>query len=79
VGRRRRRKIIKRVVKRIPSIFICPYCGSRSITIEIDEKVGEALVRCGKCGVNDKVKYTPPSEEVDIYNRFMDKYYERSA
>jgi len=48
------------VVKRILSIFICPYRGNRSITIEVDEEVDEALVRCG---VNDKVKYTPPSEE----------------
>lgn len=76
-GKRRRRKIIKRMIKRIPSIFICPYCGNRSITIEVNEEIGEAFIRCGKCGVNDKIKYMPPSEEVDIYNKFMDKYYKK--
>jgi transcription elongation factor Elf1 len=75
VGRRRKgREIVKRAVKRIPSTFICPYCGTRSITIEIDGEDCETIVRC-RCGVKDRVKYFPPFEEVDIYNRFVDKYY----
>jgi transcription elongation factor Elf1 len=40
----------------------------------MDEEACEAIVRCG-CGVKDRVKYFPPFEDVDIYNRFVDKYY----
>jgi transcription elongation factor Elf1 len=35
----------------------------------------EAIVMCGECGLSDRVKYFPPCNDVDIYNRFMDKYY----
>jgi transcription elongation factor Elf1 len=38
----------------------------------------DAIVMCGECGLSDRVKYFPPCNDVDIYDRFMDKYYEKA-
>jgi transcription elongation factor Elf1 len=69
VGRKGR--MVKRVFKRISSTFTCPCCGSRSIMVEIYGD--EAIVMCGECGLRDRVKYFPPFNAVDIYDRFVDK------
>jgi transcription elongation factor Elf1 len=72
---RRRRKVIKRVSKRIPTLFTCPRCGNRSIRITLDRRQNEATVRCGRCGINDKLDAGKLTEQVDVYGEFIDKYY----
>ena len=72
---RRRRKVIKRVSKRIPTLFTCPSCGNRSIKITLDRGQHEATVRCGRCGINTKVKADKLTEQVDVYGEFIDQFY----
>jgi len=72
---RRRRKVIKRVQRRIPTLFTCPSCGNKSIRIVLDKDHHEAIVRCGNCGVNSKLGISRLSEQVDVYGKFIDMYY----
>nr|MDO8134328.1 hypothetical protein [Candidatus Njordarchaeum guaymaensis] len=72
---RRRRKVIKRVQRKIPSLFTCPSCGNKSIRITLDKYHHEATVRCGNCGINVKLGISKLSEQVDVYGKFIDMYY----
>jgi transcription elongation factor Elf1 len=74
---RRRRKVIKRVSKRIPTLFTCPSCGNRSIKINLDRDRQEATVRCGRCGISDKLSAGKLTEQVDVYGEFIDRYYSK--
>jgi transcription elongation factor Elf1 len=72
---RRRRKVVKRVAKRIPTLFTCPSCGNKSIKINLDKGHNEAIVRCGNCGIKSKINTTKLTEQVDVYGLFIDEYY----
>jgi transcription elongation factor Elf1 len=72
---RRRRKVIKRVQRRIPSLFTCPSCGNRSVRIALDRDHNEASVKCGICGINVKLGISRLSEQEDVYGKFIDMYY----
>ncbi len=74
---RRRRKVIKRVTKRIPTLFTCPSCGNKSIKINLDRDHNEATVRCGNCGINAKLSTSRLTEQVDAYGLFIDEYYKK--
>ncbi|MEM4561271.1 MAG: hypothetical protein QW123_00120 [Desulfurococcaceae archaeon] len=80
MGRRRKRRktIVKRVVK-IPIVFDCPNCASKSLTITI-KKSGDkasALVSCSSCGLLDDEDFAEIPvfyETVDVYAKFLDLY-----
>lgn len=81
MGRRRKRRkvIVKRVVK-IPTVFECPHCASRTLSITIKRK-GEdrssAIVSCGNCGLVDDEDFADiPSiyQPIDVYSKFIDLY-----
>ncbi len=76
MGRRRRRKVQRRPEKRIPTVFVCPSCGEESVKVEINKHEGYAVVGCGVCGLNKKVKVTKLTEPVDAYSEFVDSFYE---
>ncbi len=76
MGRRKRQKVQKRYVRKLPTVFNCPHCGETSIKIEIDKNKNIAHLRCGHCGiefVDDKV--TDLTEPVDVYAHFIDAYH----
>jgi len=73
--RRRRKKVVRRVIRRLPKIFECPSCGAQAIRIEIKKEEGIATIKCGSCGLTDTLRITPLSEPVDVYGEFIDKYY----
>jgi len=75
-GRKRRRKIVKRPPKRIPKVFSCPNCDSKSVTVELDRKQGVAFIRCGTCGLQAEIEVPEIFEEVHAFNKFVDLYYE---
>ncbi len=82
MGRRRKKykRIIKRV-RRIPSVFQCPHCGSRSLTIEFKKQeelpnVKQAVIRCGACGLRAEMTVPEIYETVDVYGKFIDAYTE---
>ncbi len=79
MGRRKRRKEqVKRPVRRIPTIFICPHCSRQSLRITIKHKMGEdyavAEATCGECGLC--ARFTVPSimQPVDAYGKLIDIY-----
>jgi len=74
LGRRKRRKIIRRVKKKIPTVFICPKCGRYSVSVNFREE--DVMVSCGICGLNFLFPYNPALQPVDYYGKFVDKYYE---
>lgn len=80
VGRRRKRRrtIIKKEVK-MPTVFECPHCASKSLTISI-KKSGDkasAVVTCSSCGLVDSEDFAEIPviyETVDVYAKFIDLF-----
>ena len=76
--RRKRRKIIRKTIRRLPTIFICPYCSKQSLRINIkrigasDEAIAEAV--CGECGFCAKYKVPAIMQPVDAYGKLIDLY-----
>lgn len=81
MGRRRKRRrsiIVKRAAK-IPVVFECPHCASKSLNISIRRSGGKAsaIVMCSSCGLVDDEDFTEiPAiyETVDVYAKFVDLY-----
>ncbi len=76
MGRRKRQKVQKRFVKKLPTIFNCPHCGETAIKIEISKDKKMAILRCGHCGIEyiDN-RITDLTEPVDVYAHFIDAYH----
>ena len=83
MGRRKRQKVARRPRKRIPQVFDCPMCGTKSsIVIDIFKPstlhgLGRAIVTCGNCELKvelDDVTFL--DEPVDVYGKFIDQLYE---
>ena len=72
---RRRRRVIKVVKKKLPSVFTCPQCGEEAIRVKMPQGTGRATVQCGSCGLKREFEATPSSQIVDIYCAFTDSYY----
>lgn len=75
---RRRRRVIKVVKKKLPTVFTCPSCGEESIRVKLPESTGPAVVQCGSCGLRHEYEATPSSQIVDIYCKFTDTFYSKS-
>jgi transcription elongation factor Elf1 len=74
---RRRRRVIKVVKKKLPSVFTCPQCGEEAIRVKLPQGAGPAIVQCGSCGLKREFEATPSSQIVDIYCMFTDTFYAR--
>ena len=74
--RKRRKKIIPRLKKKIPKIFICPNCGQKAVKVTINKSKNTVLVKCGYCNISAKYEYNPTLQEVDYYSKFVDDYNE---
>jgi len=72
---RRRRRVIKVVKKKLPSVFTCPQCGEEAIRVKLPQGAGAATVQCGSCGLKQEFEATPSSQIVDIYCMFTDSFY----
>jgi transcription elongation factor Elf1 len=75
MGRRRRRKTVKRVVKVLPKVFLCIICGRRSVSVNIDRNKGVATVVCSSCGARGEVEVKPYMTIVDAYSAWADLIY----
>jgi len=69
---RRRRKIIKKVVKPFPKVFVCPICNEQAVTVYHEEGADHAKVICANCKVSAEVKWLPSYMPVDAYAEFYD-------
>ncbi len=72
---RRRRRVIKVVKKKLPTVFTCPQCGEEAIRVKLPQGAGAAIVQCGSCGLKREFEATPSSQIVDIYCMFTDSFY----
>jgi transcription elongation factor Elf1 len=72
MGRRRRKAVVRRPVRAIPSIFNCPQCGRAAVRVEIDRSKGQATVHCGNCDVQATIPISLLTEPVDVYGEFVD-------
>jgi transcription elongation factor Elf1 len=72
---RRRRRVVKVVKKKLPSVFTCPQCGEEAIRVKLPQGAGPATVQCGSCGLKQEFEATPSSQLVDVYCMFTDSFY----
>jgi transcription elongation factor Elf1 len=72
---RRRRRVIKVVKKKLPSVFICPRCGEEAVRVQMPHGGGTAKAQCGACGLREDFRTTSATHPVDVYNWFTDKFY----
>jgi transcription elongation factor Elf1 len=76
MGRRKRKQVSPKRVKRVPKIFTCPECGEKSVKVTDLKKKGPfATVKCGNCGLTKEVLVNSISEPVDAFGDFIDIYY----
>jgi transcription elongation factor Elf1 len=76
IGRRKRKQVSPKRVKRVPKIFTCPECGEKSVKVtDLRKKGGSATVKCGNCGLTKEVLVNSISEPVDAFGDFIDVYY----
>jgi transcription elongation factor Elf1 len=76
IGRRKRKQVTPKRVKRVPKIFTCPECGEKSVKVTDLKKKGPfATVKCGNCGLTKEVLVNSISEPVDAFGDFIDVYY----
>jgi len=76
LGRRKRKQVSPKRVKRVPKIFTCPDCGEKSIKVtDIKKKGAFATVKCGNCGLTKEVLINSISEPVDAFGDFIDIFY----
>ena len=72
---RRRRRIVKVVKKKLPSVFSCPSCGEEAVRVVMSRSKGKAIVQCAACGLKQEVGTSPSDQMVDVYCRFTDQFY----
>ncbi|MDX1798315.1 MAG: hypothetical protein R3255_06675 [Candidatus Lokiarchaeia archaeon] len=76
MGRRKRKQVSPKRVKRVPKIFTCPECGEKSVKVtDLKKKGAFATVKCGNCGLTKEVLVNSISEPVDAFGDFIDIYY----
>ncbi|MFX1487599.1 MAG: hypothetical protein ACFFBI_00505 [Promethearchaeota archaeon] len=76
IGRRKRKQVSPKRVKRVPKIFTCPECGEKSVKVtDLKKKGAFATVKCGNCGLTKEVLVNSISEPVDAFGDFIDVYY----
>jgi len=72
---RRRRRVIKVVKKRLPTVFSCPSCGEEAVKVVVSRSSSNATVQCAACGLEEVVEASPSDQMVDVYCRFTDRFY----
>jgi transcription elongation factor Elf1 len=76
---RRRRRVVKIVKKRLPTVFTCPACGEESVKVVMKSGSGVAIIQCGSCRIKEELTVPPRSGPIDVYCMFTDKYYGEGA
>ena len=75
---RRRRRVVKIVKKKLPTVFTCPSCSQDTMKVTMLKGSGKATVQCASCGLKDELDAPPSFEMVDVYCSFADKFYLRT-
>ncbi len=72
---RRRRRVIRIVKKKLPSVFVCPRCGEEAVRVTIAKDTGKATVLCALCNLKNEFQTHPAAQPIDIYSYFTDVFY----
>jgi len=72
---RRRRRVIRIVKKKLPTVFICPRCGEEAVRVTIAKDTGHATVLCALCSLKDEFPAHPAAQAIDVYSYFTDRFY----
>ena len=72
---RRRRRVIRIVKKKLPTVFTCPRCGEEAVRVTIDKQTGDATVLCALCQLKDEFPAHPAAQTIDVYSYFTDRFY----
>ncbi len=72
---RRRRRVIRIVKKKLPTVFVCPRCGEEAVRVTIAKDTGKAVVLCALCNLKDEFPAHPAAQPIDVYSYFTDRYY----
>ena len=72
---RRRRRVIRIVKKKLPTVFVCPRCGEEAVRVTIAKDTGKAVVLCALCNLRDEFPAHPAAQPIDVYSYFTDRYY----
>lgn len=75
---RRRRRIVKVVRKKLPTMFSCPTCGEESIRVGLPKGASKATVHCGSCGLNAEIQVAAGTQAVDVYCKWVDSLHSTS-
>jgi transcription elongation factor Elf1 len=72
---RRRRRVVRIVKKKLPTVFTCPRCGEEAVRVTIDKQTGHATVLCALCQLKDDFPAHPAAQMIDVYSYFTDRFY----
>jgi transcription elongation factor Elf1 len=72
---RRRRRVIRIVKKKLPTVFVCPRCGEEAVRVTIAKDTGHATVLCALCNLKDDFPAHPAAQAIDVYSYFTDRFY----
>src|SRR5882672_9977759 len=72
---RRRRRVIRIVKKKLPTVFVCPRCGEEAVRVTIAKDTGHATVLCALCNLKDDFPAHPQAQAIDVYSYFTDRFY----
>ncbi len=72
---RRRRRVIRIVKKKLPTVFVCPRCGEEAVRVTIAKDTGRAVVLCALCSLRDEFPAHPAAQPIDVYSYFTDRFY----
>ena len=72
---RRRRRVIRIVKKKLPTVFVCPRCGEEAVRVTIAKDTGKATVICALCQLKDEFPAHPAAQMIDVYSYFADRFY----
>jgi transcription elongation factor Elf1 len=72
---RRRRRVVRIVKKKLPTVFTCPRCGEEAVRVTIDKQTGHTTVLCALCQLKDEFPAHPAAQMIDLYSYFTDRFY----
>jgi transcription elongation factor Elf1 len=72
---RRRRRVVRIVKKKLPTVFVCPRCGEEAVRVTIAKDTGKATVMCALCQLKDEFQAHPAAQAIDVYSFFADRFY----
>jgi transcription elongation factor Elf1 len=69
-----RKKIIKVVQPKVPTIFDCPFCNyKKCVDVKIDRKKRIASLKCKVCQSSYETTLNHLTEPVDVYYNWIDE------